>query len=347
MEYDIEKIEDWYYNDNLTITEIASLCGCTYSTMRRAMKKMGINIRERGNICGKEYKKHVPYNKITLNPEQINVIKKLFEDNAPVLDISKVTGISSKVISRYSKELKWKRTKAMMSRDQYDDSLDERIIGMYKDGKSTTEIGKYFGITHRTVINHLKHNNIELRELWVSQFIHKNKEIPNELTDYESMYDMYVINKLSKKEIGLRLNVSPHVIDRILKKFNIHVRGVSESKIGVFAREKHPKWKGGVSGIYPILRQYFGKMQTTKTLERDKHTCQMCGAHKKLEVHHIKPFKEIFNEILAEYPQLNLDDNLEELLEIMKNDGRFLNEDNLITYCRDCHLFKVHGYKRK
>ena len=35
------------------------------------------------------------------------------------------------------------------------------------------------------------------------------------------------------------------------------------------------------------------------------------------------------------------------LYEIIINDKRFTNEDNLITYCRDCHLFKIHGYTRQ
>ena len=31
-------------------------------------------------------------------------------------------------------------------------------------------------------------------------------------------------------------------------------------------------------------------------LERDEFSCQMCGAHQDLEVHHIKPFRQILRE---------------------------------------------------
>ena len=87
-----------------------------------------------------------------------------------------------------------------------------------------------------------------------------------------------------------------------------------------------------------------------KAAKRDDYTCQLCGAkHVVLHVHHIRPFSEIVAEILNEHPMLDpndVDDKLE-LYEIITHDPRFLDEDNLITFCKDCHLFKIHNYKRK
>ena len=36
-----------------------------------------------------------------------------------------------------------------------------------------------------------------------------------------------------------------------------------------------------------------------------------------------------------------------ELYDIITHDSRFLDEDNLITFCRDCHFFEIHNYDRK
>ena len=36
----------------------------------------------------------------------------------------------------------------------------------------------------------------------------------------------------------------------------------------------------------------------------------------------------------------------EELFEIMKQDKRINDNSNLITYCKECHLYKIHGYKK-
>ena len=44
-------------------------------------------------------------------------------------------------------------------------------------------------------------------------------------------------------------------------------------------------------------------------LWRDEFTCQLCGSHRHLQVHHIKP----------------------------RSKGGDNSEDNLLTLCRDCH----------
>lgn len=63
-----------------------------------------------------------------------------------------------------------------------------------------------------------------------------------------------------------------------------------------------------------------------------------------MHVHHIRPFKDIFEEILSEHPEMDVRENEHELFDIMIADKRLNDPDNLITYCKECHLFKVHGY---
>ena len=72
----------------------------------------------------------------------------------------------------------------------------------------------------------------------------------------------------------------------------------------------------------------------------------MCGSKKNLHVHHKKHFSDILHRIIEEHPELNPQDNINELYEIATHDSEFLDENNLITYCRDCHLYKVHGYNK-
>ena len=68
--------------------------------------------------------------------------------------------------------------------------------------------------------------------------------------------------------------------------------------------ENHPNWKGGYDYNYGLG----WKEQRLLVLERD-HVCQKCGVSKKLDVHHIIPFK------------VSEDNSL----------------DNLITLCKSCH----------
>ena len=277
----------------------------------------------------------------------IDTLKKMFNDCIPVNDIALALGVGRKAVDRKIRELGLVRPKSMMSRKQYDDSKDAEIIELYKSGKSPNEIAAIVGLSRCGVKNHLKHCGIELRGISEGLFSYNKKEFPKELEDYETLYDMYVVQRLSKKDISETLNVAPGVINRCLESFNIHIRDDSEAKIGLFAGPNHPNWKGGRSGLYMRIREYFRCWSKKEIINRDGGKCQLCGKKTNLHIHHIRPFKEIFEEILSEHPDLDIQKNEEELYNIMINDHRMNDGDNLITYCKDCHLFKVHGYKRK
>lgn len=75
--------------------------------------------------------------------------------------------------------------------------------------------------------------------------------------------------------------------------------------------KEHPNWKGGTE-------KYRGKdwkQQKQRALDRDK-ICQRCGSNKMLDVHHIIPYRK------------SKDNSL----------------DNLITFCRRCHIIHERGY---
>lgn len=95
------------------------------------------------------------------------------------------------------------------------------------------------------------------------------------------------------------------------------------------------------------LREAFGVQLVPKVLKRDRYRCQICGKSNNLHVHHIKPFKDILQEILMENPNYSLPKDINTLYEIAVKDPRFLDLDNLVTYCRNCHLYKVHKYNKK
>ena len=37
----------------------------------------------------------------------------------------------------------------------------------------------------------------------------------------------------------------------------LKTRNTAESKVGVMVGNKHPNWKGGVTNLTPLLREYF------------------------------------------------------------------------------------------
>lgn len=345
-EQNINKIVDLYVNERKTTKEIAEILGnCSYSTVNRMLRKAGIELRPAGNMKGKEYHFESPLKK---NVEDVDKMIELFNECIPVKEISIKLGVSNKAVYRKIKELGLVRPKSMMSRNQYDDSRDEYIINLYKEGKSSVEIAKIIGVTHRTVQNHLKKSGFGTRTISESQFAKNGKSFPEELSTYESFYDLYVTRRLSKKDLSIMFNVSTQVINRLLDVYNIHKRNCSESKVGLFVGSKHPNWKGGRTPLYRRIREYSHKNVAPIAMKRDHYKCQYpgCGSSHRPNVHHIKSFKSIFDEILLEHPELNVKDNEEELYNIMINDSRINDIDNLITYCRDCHLYKIHEYER-
>lgn len=341
---DINLITDLYTKQDKTLKEISEIVGnASLSTVRRILIANGAEIKPKGNYTSREYHFTSPFKQ---EVEDAETLTKLFNDCLPISDIAKRLGVGRKAVERKIKELELVRPHSMMSREQYDDSKDSEIIELYNLGKSPNEIAEVVGLSRCGVKNHLKHCGITFRDISNGLFSHNGKEFPEELRDYDTLYDMYVIQKLSKKDMAETFNVAPSVINRCLKIHGIHTRGASEAKFGLMSGEKHPNWKGGRTSLYLRLREFFGVHQVQEVLKRDNYQCQLCGSKHKLQVHHIKHFKDIFEEILSEHTELNLKDNENELYDIFMNDNRFNDLNNLITYCKECHLYKVHKYKK-
>lgn len=224
---------------------------------------------------------------------------------------------------------------------------DEIIVDLYvNQKKSSVEIGQILQTSHRSVLNHLIQMGIERRNMSESQFAKNGKDVPNEFNDYNKMYDLYVTKHYTKEQLGEMFNCAPHVIDRVLRELKIHIRDASEAKIGVQSGREHHNWKGGISTLESRCRQFYQDNISPKIRKRDNYTCQLCGCNSNLHTHHIVPFSTIIQEICNEHKELDAIQNVNELYNIIISDPRFLDENNLITYCKDCHLFKIHGYSK-
>ena len=321
-----EWLEEEYVIKDRSRKEIASECGLTEAGLKSLLGKFGIK-KEKLDIS-KETLENLINNK--LNHKEIE--QKLNIGQTTLYRYLRKYNLSIIAEHQFSK---------------YDDTYDELICQMYLDGFSTVDIGKEFNISHKTVINHLQHCGVPRRTLSEAQWAYQNKEIPSEFNSYEVIYELYITKRLSKKDLAIKFNCDPCVIDRVLKSYNIPIRNNSESKIGLLSGEKHPNWKGGITSLGRRLREFFGVNQTLKVLKRDSYTCQYCGSKQDLHVHHKVPFSTILNRIISEHPNLNPEKDINELYNIAINDAEFRDLNNLITYCHDCHFYKIHRYGQK
>ena len=211
---------------------------------------------------------------------------------------------------------------------QYDDTNDAEYIRLYNEGKSTLDIAKMYNTTATAIRSHLLHNGIARRNPIERMWTYHKKEIPQDFNDYQKLYNLYIIQNLSKAELMKRYNCTYEIINRVLKS-----HGLIETNDNTRT----------ITSLSKRVRTYFNKL-TPIVLNRDNNTCQLCGCHDNLQVHHVVSFKHIFHSILADNPDKNVIDDFDELYDICINDKDLNNTDNLITYCKECHMNKIHNF---
>lgn len=188
--------------------------------------------------------------------------------------------------------------------DQLEDGKEYLQREYVEKERSIRDIANELDVATRTVHLWLERHGIGSRDLTTAQRLRG----PPELRDRETLREMYVDKELSGREIAKRIGSSPRSVHRRLHAYGIEVRGVG------MKGEKHWGWKGG------LREDYYGVEwieQSRKCRERDNHTCQLCGSdggERRLDVHHIVPFREF-------------------------EESREANRlDNLVALCRSCHM---------
>ena len=241
-------------------------------------------------------------------------------------EISEIYKCHKGTINRYFKKYNIKNTNYEVY-EQYDDTNDQEIIKLYNDGKSTVEISKIFNCSATSIRSHLKHNGIKMRTFAESMWNYHKKEIPEDFNDYKKLYNLYIEESISKAELARRYNCTIAVINRVLNNLNI----------------TNIPYTTDTTRLGNKIRTYFNRL-VPNVIERDHNTCQLCGCHENLQVHHIVPFKILFHNLLSEHPELNPTDNFDELFNLAIKNKELNNIDNLITYCKNCHMYKIHNF---
>lgn len=335
--------KDWLYEQYVlkdrSTQDIADEYGCVQNTVQCWLAKHGI----KKNVVRHRKPKHK-------YEEYDYLYNASVVEHKSIASIAKENNVSYDTI-HYHLQKNNIIADSLVHTKKYSKEDVDKMISLYcDDGYSANKIAGMFGTDHNTIIRALKARGIKTRGLSEAQLNILGKSFCDDLMSKEALQRLHWDEGKSCKEIGDMFGFDPGTIRRQMKRLGVKTRTNAESKIGLMIGEKHPNWKGGVTELNKLLREFFHTNLAPKIAERDGYKCQLCGKeHIPLHVHHIREFSEIVDEIINEHPDLNPDntDDRWELYSIITADERFLDENNLITFCRDCHFYEIHNYKRK
>lgn len=206
---------------------------------------------------------------------------------------------------------------------------DEKIYELYQQGFLHREIAKELGYSVSTVTRHLIDMGIRTEQISKS----KVRELHEAgLTDAE------IAKRLgcTRSNVTICLNRMGYV-DRKSKINNLELRNrISKSLIGRYVGEQNPNYKGYVNEK-TIARGIF-KTFSKRLIRESNYTCKCCKKYGgNLETHHIKPFKIIISEFLESV----YDGNIGNLYQQLMSYPDFVDENNMVVLCHDCH-WKLH-----
>lgn len=337
--------KEWLYQEyitkNRTTSDIARECGCKRNTIQQWLSTY--KIKKPQNSIVREYKRDKAYqNREYLYEEHIN-------KHRSISDIARENGVSFDAIQYNMRRTGvpcWSSTHTVDLRGE-----EENIIELYcTEKKSAFQISQIYSCSHRTILRLLSSNGINTRTRMEAQFNYHEKSISANYLDPDWLYNEHWEKGKSCVEIADELDVSPSTVRNQMDRLNVKRKNNAESKVGLMKGDKHPNWKGGMSSITQLLREYFSNNLAPLAAKRDNYTCQYCGkTHTILNIHHIVPFGKIVHTIIDEHPEYDarVAGDMQKLYDIVVSDERFTSLDNLITLCKECHLYKAHKYTKR
>ena len=318
-----------YYNEKMTLKEMGKLCEVGYSIIGKWMDKFNLKRRNASES-------HIDFIDTFINEEWF--IENYVKNQMTVKEISEKYKISEgkirfrlnkfNIIIRNPSETQLLTNKKKIKK--YD---DKKWLFKEYQKKSIKQIADECRVSICTIGNWLMFFNI----------IKRKKKIYTKIEDsqikkYHILFQEYITNLFTIKEISEKYNVSERKIRKQLTNFNIPIR------ISYSILKQNLKLKNvDCNYLTRILSVYTKNFWRPQIFFRDNYYCQKCKSKVDLNAHHIIPFSFIRNSILKE-----LDKQLININDIL-DDYRINDLDNGVTLCKECHVkyHKSFGVKIK
>ena len=170
----------------------------------------------------------------------------------------------------------------------------------------------------------------------------KKKNIPLEKIvelHNQGLYDFEIAELLNctRANITKRLNKAGYR-NRMSKIDDMQTRDkISQSLIGKYTGENNPNYKGRLNEKW-LARGMF-KTLSKKMIRQANYTCQICGKRGgNMGTHHKYPFHKIMEDFYNDV----YNDDITTFYEQLSNYPPFMDENNLIVLCEECHK-KIHS----
>ncbi len=320
--------KDWLYNEYITkdraSIEIANEYGCSQATIQSYLLKFGIK-----KVISRHLISHdKPYQKFEY------LYKRHIVDHISMAQIARENSVSQDTI-RYNLNRLCIESWTVNERKTLTKTDIERIIELYVSGLSCKRIGELFGVRHKRISTLLRKHGIRVRSISEMNLMINKSYISNVslFNDYDFMHDLYWNKNLTMYEIAEYFgNIHYSVIRRQLIYLGINLKSnprnmVKNDSLNILKRS---------------LRSYLNDNQLRRVLSRDNYKCQKCGRsfpEVYLNMHHFIPFSKIVSDVIRSHKELDInitEDRLKMFYYII-NDPNFQDDNNVITYCIECH----------
>lgn len=203
---------------------------------------------------------------------------------------------------------------------------DAKILELYNQGFLHREIAKQLGYGVSTVTRHL----LDMGYRTVTP-VDKDEVIRLHLCGISDAEIASLVD-CTRSNVTIILNRAGYT-DRHSKIDNIELRSrISNSLIGKYTGANNPNYKG-YTNEKTIARGIFKTISKRKIRECN-YTCAACGKRGgTMETHHIKPFSLI----LEEFMSTRYSGNIQTIYEQLMNYPDFVDENNMVVLCHDCH----------
>lgn len=203
---------------------------------------------------------------------------------------------------------------------------DMRILELYNQGFLHKEIAQQLGYGVSTVTRHLLDKGCQ-----TVVPVNKKEVVRLHLC---GLSDVDIAKRVgcTRSNVTIILNRAGYK-NRRSKIDNIELRNrISNSLIGRYTGADNPNYKGYIDEK-TVARGIFKTISKRKIRECN-YTCTACDKRGgDMETHHIKPFSMILKEFLS----TRYDGNIQTIYDQLMDYPDFVDEDNMVVLCHDCH----------